>query len=357
MNSNSERPFKVIFLSEWLDNPYKTLLSNHLGAYNIEVEEYLWKTYFLPIVLRSRPKILHLHALLPFIRGRSAISRLIKVSFFVIQIILIRLLGTKTVWTVHEWKDKLGTDSGNITKWQSELIGHCLYRIIVHSEPTKQDIQKAFRLNRIHKNKVRNIYHGNYIDFYKNNIDRKSARKLLSICPNSFVFLLFGGLYRYKGILDAIEAFKHLDLFNPYLLVVGKPGEKGLKKEIEDELFDNPNSSFVGERISEDEVQVYLNASNVVVLPYRVFTTSGVAVLAMSFGKACIAPNIGFFKDVPGDSGAILYDPLESESLVNAMQAAIFDQEAINQKGKHNYERAQQWDWDKVAQETIETYK
>ena len=74
------------------------------------------------------------------------------------------------------------------------------------------------------------------------------------------------------------------------------------------------NILLVAARIADPEIQIYMNACDCVIMPYKTFTTSGVAVLAMSFGRVCIAPNVGFFADILDSENAYLYSEcLEDE--------------------------------------------
>ena len=189
------KKIKVVLLSEWLSNPYKQLLSEKLQTQGAEVKEYLWSNIFLLKVIRFwKPDILHLHTLHPFLRGSSELVKNIKLWLFVFQLFLLKSLGTKIVWTVHEWNDKLETTSGNISKKHSLILSKYIDAFIVHCESTKKVINDVFQM--ADENKVHTIYHGNYIEYYPNNIDRVTARHKLSIPNRNFVFLFFGGLYR-----------------------------------------------------------------------------------------------------------------------------------------------------------------
>jgi len=349
------KKLEVIFLSEWLSNPYKTLLSKSLNKNKVEIKEYLLTIFFIPIVLKdSKPDILHLHALHPFLRSSNFLSKSIKFWLFVSQIFFLRLIGIKTVWTVHEWEDKLYNESSIISPANATIIGKIFHSFITHCQSTKCNISKYFKVSDQH---VHLIPHGNYIDYYKNQVNRKEARTYLGIPNNSFVFLIFGGLYRYKGILEAIQAFKQVQESNIYLVITGKPSERGLKEEIENEIFGFENILFFSEYVLDYDVQIYMNACDCVVVSYKVFTTSGVAILAMSFGRICIAPRVGFFVDILGESGAFLYDSESSNGLLNAMKQAILNQNSIPSMENNNFILAKQWNWDYVAEATLVAYK
>ena len=56
-------------------------------------------------------------------------------------------------------------------------------------------------------------------------------------------------------------------------------------------------------------MQIYFNASDACVLPYRRVTTSGAALLAYSFGKPIVAPAIGPFPDLITPERGVLFHP------------------------------------------------
>lgn len=345
----------VVFLSDWLQNPYKDLLSSGLETHEVKVAEYQWQTLFIHYLLKTeRPTVLHLHTLHPFLRGKNGLSRTAKLFIFVSQILLLRLAGIKTVWTVHEWTDKISEGKDDLSDFSCRLIGQSLTAFITHCKSTKEQIQAAFYLG--NKQKVFTIPHGNYIDCYPNEINRKAAREKLGINLHNATFLLFGDLYRYKGVLEAIDAFQLLDQTSTTLLIAGRPSQETLEDEISDKIGKNSNIIFSAHRVADNSVQIYMNAADCVLVPYTVFTTSGIAILAMSFGRTCIAPNIGFFSDMLDSHGAFLYPPDSTSGLSNAMKTALKHQKSLTKMGNYNLEVANQWNWNYVAKSTLDVY-
>jgi glycosyltransferase involved in cell wall biosynthesis len=67
-------------------------------------------------------------------------------------------------------------------------------------------------------------------------------------------------------------------------------------------------------------VQYYMRACDVCVLPYRQVTTSGAAILALSFGVPVVAPRMGCFVDLIGEDRGVLFDPDHPASLAEALE-------------------------------------
>lgn len=349
------KELKVVFLSDLQANHYKDLLITHLNKQFCYVEDYLPQLIFLPKVIQQfKPQVLHLHLLHPLFFSYSESKRWIKFFIFIIQICILKLMGVKIVWTVHEWTDRFANGKNYLYPIWTRIIGKLFSAIIVHCNTTKIDIEKAFFLTG--KDKVFVIPHGNYIGSYENNICQISARENLKILSKKVVFLLFGNIHRTKGFLEAIDAFKELKETDIHLLIVGNPAEDDVVNLIKSKIDNLDNILFVPKLIPDEEIQIYMNACDCVIVPYKVFTTSGVTILAMSFAKACIAPNVGFFNDVLDEFGAFLYDPNDGEGLLSAMKNAITKSNLLSEMGKYNLELAQKWDWNYVARETVNIY-
>ncbi|WP_019504100.1 glycosyltransferase family 4 protein [Pleurocapsa sp. PCC 7319] len=345
---------KVIFLSDWITNPYKELLSKHLSQRGVSVREYLWSTLFVTKVLRGgKFDVLHLHTLHPFLLGQNPLTKSLKLLFFISQLIFLRILGVRTVWTVHEWSDKLSGGKNNVSNKVASIAVSYFSGVIVHCKATKQEISKILKIK---PEKVFVIPHGNYIHFYENKINTSAAKKTLNLPDNNLVFVLFGNVYRYKGVLEAIEAFKMLDCSQSSLIIAGKVGESGLESEIKKAIDNHTNINLIAERIPDEDVQIYLNAADCILLPYTVYTTSGVAILGMSFGKVCIAPRIGFFQDVIDDRGGFLYDLPHQTGLTKAMKQALDSREKLKEMGVHNLACMERCNWNYVAKLTLAAY-
>ncbi|HOB32769.1 MAG TPA: glycosyltransferase family 1 protein, partial [Verrucomicrobiota bacterium] len=93
------------------------------------------------------------------------------------------------------------------------------------------------------------------------------------------------------------------------------------------------------------------------VLPYKDVLTSGAVLLAMSFGRACIAPRLGTITDYLDDRGAFLYDANDPAGLSKALQEALEKSEQTETMGKHNLQKAEECSWNRIAQATVRLYQ
>jgi glycosyltransferase involved in cell wall biosynthesis len=98
-----------------------------------------------------------------------------------------------------------------------------------------------------------------------------------------------------------------------------------------------------------------LQASDIIVLPFRASTTSGSLVQALSWPRPCIVPRMGCLPTQMGDDAGILYPADDPGALEAALRdARRLDLDAARQAAWRSAVRA---DWDDVARRTIEAYR
>jgi glycosyltransferase involved in cell wall biosynthesis len=210
-----------------------------------------------------------------------------------------------------------------------------------------------------HLYKIFVIPHGNYINFYTNTISSEEAKKRLMLPTKSIIFLFLGELRPYKGILELIQSFKKLNIFNSQnigLVIAGRPINKQFAEKIKIVSGKNDNIYLSLESIPDNDLQIYLNAANIVVFPYKKVLTSGATLLALSFGKPIIAPSLGCIQDVFDKHGSFLYDPKDTKGLYGAMEKAITKRSNFRQMSIYNLEQAYKFNWQDIASRTHNVY-
>jgi beta-1,4-mannosyltransferase len=188
-------------------------------------------------------------------------------------------------------------------------------------------------------------------------VSRAAAREKLAIKDSEVVFLFLGAVRPYKGVLELIDAFRTLATDHALLVIAGRPLNDDFARKIEIAGKALDNVRFHPGFVQDEEIQVYMNAADIVVLPYRHVLSSGAALLAMSFGKPCIAPAIGCLADVLDASGAFLYDPECEAGLLESMRRAVEARDTLGRMGAHNREKVLQWTWQKAAEATNALYE
>lgn len=231
------------------------------------------------------------------------------------------------------------------SKITGKLLRKNLDAYITHSESDKELVAKRYS---IPPEKIHVIPHGLY-DQYGELLDTKEARKTLSI-KDDFVILSFGLIRKYKGTSYLIRAFEQLPteiLEKSRLLIVGEIWED--RKELLDQIKASPfcdHITLVDEYIPDDKVNVYFSAADVVVLPYLRASQSGIAHIAMSFGKPVIVSEVGGLKESMAKyEGTFFVSPGDVDSIKKAI---------LSRFGERKHYEAPDQKWDKIINCYIE---
>lgn len=316
---------KVVFypmLSQMAGNPYWTLLASGLKDAGIEVVEQpdCYKITWL-FKHRNLIDIIHIHYFQSlYSNGGHTQARLIYVFRLALYLILAHLLGYRTVLTNHNLKP-----TQPLKPYWIDYLGHWVIvnfaeRVIVHCPDARRLL--AARYGRKHH--VFEVTHPNYIQSYPNNVSRESARLQLNLTPDKQVFLFFGGIRPNKNIETLIQAFSHIEGSQYSLIIAGNPGNDAQYASKLRNLADGDQRiSFHLHYIPDEEIQVYFNACDVVVLPFARVLTSGSAILAMSYARPVIAPRAGCLPELLEPDSGWLYESGELDSLIKVMKSSI----------------------------------
>lgn len=351
---------KVFFIPFYKDNPYQLDLANALNLYGVEVKlieniEGRIFPFLRTIVKNGRPDIIHLHWTSLFLLGRNGIISVIKSIFFLFELCILKLLGIRLVWTVHNLFNHEKVDPV-IEKNVHHICCIILYdKIITLSSLSIEAIMHAYQLPDRIKNKISVVPIGNCINSYNNKITKDQARDRLGIENSKIVFLFFGLIRPYKGVIYLIEQFKRISDPKALLLIAGKPKPDGFKYEIESSCSDHNQIKTYLKFIPDNEIEIYMNSADIIIFPFQEILNSASLILAMSFGKAVISPNLGSIPEIIDEKGAFLYYPKNESGLLNAMNEAL--KSDLFSMGQSNYDKVKSFDWPTIANKTYEVYK
>ncbi|MGF2036716.1 MAG: glycosyltransferase family 4 protein [Nostoc sp. CmiVER01] len=351
---------KSIFLPKtFVDgNPYITQLSDNLEKVGIELVLpgiSSSTTFFLPLViLREKADFIHLHWLDPFFAYQNQFN-ILKLLVVVLQLVLLKLFGIKIIWTVHNLKNH---ESVNFIfdRIYSIIVAELSNAIITHCQVAKEETVKQFSIR--NKDKVFVVPHGNYIDFYENKIEKAAAREKLGLKDSNLVFLFLGSIRPYKGVFQLIDTFNQLHSEKIQLVIAGRVhlDNQEITDTLRQKIANDQRIKFFPGFVPNDEIQLYMNACDAVIFPYRDILTSGAVLLAMSFGKACIAPRKGCIGEVLDDAGAFLYQIDDQNGLINAINSAVKKHDELFLMGEHNLQLAKEYNWKYIAKMTADVY-
>ncbi len=351
------------------ENPYQNLLFNELKKHKkVEINylrnefidtknAYKIGMFIFPFRLLYHKikgwKVIHLHWLSPFVLPVNNKYLKYLSSFYILSfLVVIKLLRFKLVWTLHEIlpHDNEFHDDLFIRRVTSRFSD-----IQIFHSPAALNEAKQLKFN------INNSYiipHGNYHAAYPNTTSKEQARAKFNFQKNDFVFLFFGMIKPYKGIDKLLESFEKIlgENKRAHILIAGQVVDQQLANTLKAyKKKYKSNIKLYLHHIKNSEVQYFFNAADVVVLPFKKNTTSGTAVLSLSFGKPIIAPLLGNIIDLPKKT-VILYNPQDKNGLTTSMKKAISNKTILQKMGHSAKEYSKTLLWDKIALQTKKTF-
>jgi len=250
-----------------------------------------------------------------------------------------------------------GHDGG---QWASEMAVHGeLVRladvVICHCTAARDAAIAAYGLDETDAGRLHVIPHGSYLGAYPDTITGAQARERLSLPPTGPVLLFLGAVRGYKGTDDLVAAFRALTDPDARLLIAGRPRGAGIEEHLGAAAAADPRIRLHLGFVPDEELQVWLRAADVVVLPFRDILTSGSAILALSFGRPVIAPALGCLPETVPASAGLLYDPDAPDALPEALRVALAAD--LGALGKGALARAQELDWGPIAGQVASLYR
>ncbi len=259
--------------------------------------------------------------------------------------------GSKLVWTVHNEKPHEGfpgvTDSSayQLVIDAADVIHH-------HCDCSRERLEAAYEFDDSKSFFI--APHGHYFA-YPNTISRDQARRKLGINERAFVYLHFGAIRGYKGIEQVMRAFRAVRESTDHLLVAGRlSSSMSLRQRISLAITKRlrKGTTLHLRTIESDDIQIYLNAADCVVLGHTQGLNSGVAILGLSFGRPVIGPELGCIPAVLRDGPNLLYSPGNVEQLKSRMrEVREVDGDVA---AEQNRALAATWEWRGIAEKALE---
>lgn len=325
---NLKRVFKILFLPNFTKtNPYQTIQKVGLKSKGIDVIlgdfQAGWLSLFKTSLRYKQCSIIHIHWIAPYIdsllRPKPGFIKALELFLYRIDIFLTKMTGKRIIWTVHNKFVHQSSDIYWERRFRRMLVNN-VDKVLIHTSGSREELKKAYGIDSDQAFFI--VPHCNFIGFYKNDISRERATKELKIGSGCKVFLFFGLIRHYKQVLSLIEVFKKINFSEQAcLLIAGMPLSSALKEEVISRVRNEEKIRAFLRFIPDDEVQLFMNAADVVVLPFQEILMSGSVVLAMSFGKALIVPQKGCIVDLLDEGGAFFIEG--SNSLGKALKRAF----------------------------------
>jgi len=327
-------------------NQYISLLSNSLQQEGLNIGEIRFAD-----ILFDRIQIIHVHWPEHFLRKLTKLKHIRLVLSFLLKLKLAKRKKIPIVWTVHNvWphENKVGNKLlGLYFNVWSEMVDGCIYM----SATSQKECEQAHPLVKGKPSVI--IPHGHYKDVLNDNVSSKSSRERLGLNEDDIVLCHCGMIRHYKNTLPLMRAFTYLKGTNLKLIVGGSCSDKNLLREIRGIAHKDSRIRLYDRLLTDDEMCDITAASDLVLLPYKRVTNSGVAIYALSVARPVLGPAQGAFLDLKAQYGEwiqLYKGEFEEADLATAVNW-------IESKPELPLLDLSPLDWDRLAKQTIEFYE
>ncbi|MBU2445472.1 MAG: glycosyltransferase family 4 protein [Bacteroidetes bacterium] len=192
-------------------------------------------------------------------------------------------------------------------------------KFLVLSEVVEKEIKELYPDKKVFRSSLP-IYDCYQFD---SSITKVTAREKINLSVDKNVILFFGYIRAYKGLMNLIEAMPKVLKYDndTVLLIVGEFYEEKDKylNEIE-KLELGKNVKIIAEFVPNEDVGLYYTASDLVVLPYKSATQSGILNIAYGFKRPVVVTNVGGLPELveEGKTGFIV-EPNDPDALAEGI--------------------------------------
>lgn len=253
---------------------------------------------------------------------------------YLLLAILGRALGTGIVIELHELQDPGEAGLAVVRRygqWGLRALLKIAHGCVVHSKSDLEILESSYGSLNL---QVALAAHGPYDQFasVSESRDSPNAAAIAAVrrAPRpDVVNLLFFGLIRpYKGLEDLLQVFNSLapeEAESLWLTVVGETWEGCV--EPAHLMATSPYAdriTFVNEYVPDEVVAAAFAHADVVVLPYRRSSSSGILHIAMSCGLPVVLTSVGGLPEAAeGYAGAVFVPPCDLAALKGGLTKAV----------------------------------
>ena len=255
--------------------------------------------YLIIYILLNRVNVLHLQWL-PFLEICLLEKKILK---------LIRFISPKTkiVLTVHNLYPHNFNDKQKVLyRKRFNEVKNLIDTFIVHLECSKVEFCKQFGVS---PEKVRIVHHGIFTP--------KNVEIVPHTCRDKINLIMYGMQSYYKGtdiFVSALNLLPEKAKRKIHVTIVGKIDKayyQNLKQQTE-----NLNVEWIPHFVPDEVLNKKISESDLIILPYREISQSGVLLLALFFEKMLIVSDLPSFKEtLEGCSANLFFESKNPQSL------------------------------------------
>lgn len=331
---------------KFIDNPYVVQLYRHVESLGVKVDEFAPHRAALGLA-----KIWHLHWPDYFLNDTSITRAVIRSAALLALIDLAHLRGKKVIWTVHN----IATHERLHPRIEERFWRQFIPRIDAYISLTWSGKSAALeRFPALASKPGFVVPHGHYKELYPDGVSREAARLSLSIGDQTPVILFLGAIRPYKNVPALIQSFRQTRNHDKVLLVAGKCGSEADAADVRRAQGGDPRVRLFLDFVPADQVQRFMHAADLVILPFREILNSGSALLALSFGKPILVPNKGALSELRSVVGGQWVMNYQGDLTPNLIKEGLA---WALQPGRDKMPVLDAFDWPHIAAQTVSAYK
>jgi beta-1,4-mannosyltransferase len=309
---NASAPLRIVAWpahANQQSNPYTSRLYSEIAKEH-SVKDIEMSKSGLKLSLAEQQDIFHIHWIDKAFWDVSPLKTITRVLFTVCIIAILKMRGTRVVWTVHDPAPHEMAVTAKLERGVFKLPWLLYQQVIKFAVDGLIFLSAAHvsilteRFPRFSRLPFAVIAHPHYRGIYPNEIKFQEARDKLDIKQNSFQFLFIGKARPYKNVEGLILAFREYDAPESRLIVAGEADSPVYEKLLVRTAVDDARITLKFQFIADDELQNYLNAADVVIFPFKEVTNSGSVLLALSFARPVAAIDSPNFRELQKLVGA-----------------------------------------------------
>jgi len=286
VSSLKHRDINIIYVSNYYVKNMDSIAQKHYFKYTERIKN---KIFRKPLRLLEY-FFNQLHLIIKIFQLKPNIVHLQWGLFFLIDIPiykLLKLLFPKITffYTSHNLVNH------NYNDFYFRKIFINLFHVII----THGDKHTAYLKTKINSNNIYTIPHGSKNNLEPLNLVIPPELQDLQFSFSNKVYFFFGHLKNNKGIINLIDIFNDTRFNNSTLIIAGKPDNFKIITEIKKRI--KPNIILIPRFINNFEKNYIFSISNIILLPYKNGSLSGVLFTAASYKKACLSLNFGIMSD------------------------------------------------------------
>lgn len=260
--------------------------------------------------------------------------------------------GATVVWTAHNARPHESRHPA-LEQWFWSAVVRRVDMVIHPSEAGQVEVEARFPQLAGRPSAV--VPLGHFRGIHPDTVSGEEARAWFGIPEGARVVTFLGLVRPYKNVPHLVRTVRAVPRAagEVVLLVAGAPHTAAIAKEIREASGDDPRVRLALAHVPEEDIQRYLRAADLVVLPFTDITNSGSALLALSFDRPVLVPARGAMGELQALAGSdwvrTYEDELTPEILLDALDWAGQRPDGVPP--------LEGLDWPEIARRTLSAYR